>query len=800
MIQGEAGLCAEPAASGLTNPATKEMNKRFGAKRQNNSYVGSSARGLRFAAAPNSGTIKAMSTRSLNLAAIKASPGSGSAERFFQWSLYILVVVGFTALMGTNKLDVPSLALVLPALLLRGYLLLMRKTLVISERWTTTLTLLYFAFYAADYFYFSESFINATVHLVLFSMIIKVFSVRRDRDLMYLAVLSFLMLLAAAVLTVDTVFLLTFSLFILVAIATFVSMEMRRSEQETPAAGVPPHHDEKFYGSLAGISAVLGLLTLAGAAVLFFILPRVSTSGYLRSLGVQSSLVAGFSPEVSLGGIGQIQQSSNVVMHVEVQYGKLPSNPHWRGITLANFDGRHWWNPLEVPSLHGLNNYPLDLTRISNFAFYSEAHSAPQLQTLSYRVVMEPVGLNLFFLAPVPLKINGDYRVLEIKSDGSVFNARPPENGPSSSDVDAAQTVGIYSAEADTRDPEPFLRGSSSTDYPPRVANLYLQVPKLDPRVAKLAREVTASSTSNYMRAKDIERYLQTNYGYTLQLPGLQESDPVANFLFERKKGHCEYFATSMAMMLRTQGIPARIVNGFRGGEYNDLSNSYIVREKDAHSWVEAYFPEYGWASFDPTPAGNADEQQTGWSRMALYLDAARQIWREWIVNYDFSHQMKLRSDLSTTTGNAQSRFRAWAERRYFNVVELFGHWQRRLESLSPRQMALCCVLLGLLLAMPFTPMAWRTIQRTRALRHPQKAPRTSASFWYQRLLKVMARRGLRKEQSQTAEEFASSIPDPRMRHDVELFTEHYERARFNASVEDAQRLPELYEEIAGRK
>jgi hypothetical protein len=741
-----------------------------------------------------------VSTRSLNLTASKAVPGSGSAERFFQWSLYILVVVGFTALMGTNKLDLPSLALVLPALLLRGYLLLMRKTLIISERWTTSLTLLYFAFYAADYFYFSQSFINATVHMVLFSMVIKIFSVHRDRDLMYLAVLSFLMLLAAAVLTVDTVFLLTFSLFILVAIATFVSMEMRRSEQETLVAGVPPHQDTKFYGSLAGISGVLGLLTLVGAALLFFILPRVSTSGYLRSLGVQSSLVAGFSPEVNLGGIGQIQQSNSVVMHIEVLYGKLSSNPHWRGITLANFDGRHWWNPLEVPTLHGLNNSPLDLTRISNFSFYSATHSAPQLQTLSYRVVMEPVGLNLFFLAPVPLKINGDYRILEIKSDGSIFNARPADSGSNGSDGETGQTVAIYSAEADTRDPAPFVLDSSSTDYPAHVANLYLQVPTLDPRVAQLARQVTASSASNYMRARDIERYLQSNYGYTLQLAGLREPDPLASFLFERKKGHCEYFATSMTIMLRTLGIPARIVNGFRGGEYNDLTSSYIVREKDAHSWVEVYFPEYGWVSFDPTPAGNADEPQTGWSRIGLYLDAARQVWREWIVNYDFSHQMRLRSDLSTTTGNAQSDFRAWAERQYFRVVELIGRWQRRLENLSPRQMALCCVLLGLILALPFVPMTWRTVQRTRALRNPHRAPRTSASFWYQRMLKMMARRGVRKDQSQTAEEFASSIPDPRVRQDVELFTEHYERARFNASVEDAQLLPELYEEIAGRK
>ncbi|HEY2393103.1 MAG TPA: DUF3488 and transglutaminase-like domain-containing protein [Candidatus Angelobacter sp.] len=736
-----------------------------------------------------------MSTGSLNLAAAKAAPGTGSAERFFQWSLYVLLLVGFTALMGTNKLDFPALALVIPALLLRGYLLLMRKTIAISERWTTMLTVMYFAFYAADYFYFSQSFISATVHMVLFSMVIKIFSVRRDRDLMYLAILSFLMLLAAAVLTVDTLFLVIFALFIVVAIATFISMEMRRSEQETLAAGVSAREDVRFHSSLAGISALLGLLTLAGAALIFFILPRINSSGYLRNLGVQSSLVTGFSSEVSLGGIGEIQQSSNVVMHIQVQYGKLPRDPKWRGITLANFDGRHWWNNPEPPTLHSLNNVPLDLTRISNFSFYSDARPAPKLPSLSYRVVMEPMGLNLFFVAPVPLTINGDYPILETKSDGSIFNARPGV-----SESEGSQAVGVYSAEADTRNPEPYVLNSNSTDYPAHIANLYLQLPRVDPRVAQLAQQVTVSATSNYQRAKAVETYLQNNFGYTLELPGLREPDPLAHFLFERKKGHCEYFASSMAIMLRTLGIPTRVVNGFRGGEYNDLTGSYIVREKDAHSWVEVYFPEYGWVTFDPTPSGGADGPTTGWSRVSLYMDAASQMWREWIVNYDFTHQLKLRTELSTKTGDVQSSFRSWLWHRYLGIVRLMGHWQRRLEALSPTQMTISCVLLGLLLALPFAPMTWRKFQRTRTLRNPQRAPRTSASFWYIRMLKMMARRGVDKAPSQTPEEFASSIPDPKTRHDVELFTEHYERARFDESVEDAQRLPELYEEIAGRK
>jgi hypothetical protein len=181
-------------------------------------------------------------------------------------------------------------------------------------------------------------------------------------------------------------------------------------------------------------------------------------------------------------------------------------------------------------------------------------------------------------------------------------------------------------------------------------------------------------------------------------------------------------------------------------------------------------------------------------------MDAARQLWREWIINYDFSHQLRLRSEISAKTGNVQSSLRLWFLRKYRAIVRLTGKWQRRLEALSPAEMAFCCVLVGLLLALPFMPRAWRSYQRRRMLRNPERAPRTAASFWYMRMLKMMARRGAHKEPAQTPEEFAASIGDPLMQRNVALFTEHYERARFAESVPDAQRLPELYEEMAGRK
>ena len=723
-------------------------------------------------------------------------PRSGSAERFFQWSLYLLVATGFVALMGTNKLDLPSLALVIPALLFRGYLLLMHREFVLTERWTTYLTLLYFVFYAADFFYFSQSFIGATVHLVLFSLVVKIFSVRRDRDLVYLAVLSFLMVLAAAVLTVDTLFLLTFALYIMVAIATFISMEMRRSEREALAAEVPPQQDLNFYRSLAGIATILGALTLAGSALLFFVLPRLNTAGYLRNFGVQGSIVTGFGQDVRLGGIGQIQQSSAVVMHVQVLSGRLPADPKWRGISLANFDGQRWWNNPEAPGFHGLNNGPLDLAQVYN-SYYSGVRPLRRIPTLSYRVIMEPVGLDIFFLAPVPLKIGGDYRAVAIAPDGSVFNRRP--SASAAGDAETAQPIGVYTAEADTRDPLPLIRNSVAGNYPPRVAFLYLQLPRLDPRIPALARQITEGAASNYEKARAIESYLKTKFGYTLELPG-REKDPLAFFLFQRRKGHCEYFASSMTVMLRTLGIPARVVNGFRGGEYNDLTGNYILRQKDAHSWVEVYFPEFGWVTFDPTPASDAPAETSGWGRLALYMDAASELWREWVINYDFSHQMKLSAELSATTGNAQTSLRSWLWRKYRHLVRLTGEAQRRLERLSPRQMALACVMLGLLLFLPFAPRAWRSIERARTLRNPQRAPRTAASFWYLRLLKRLSRRGFRKQPAQTPAEFAESITDPAMRKDVVVFTEHYERARFDESVEDAQRLPELYEEIVGKK
>src|SRR6266436_5548699 len=158
-----------------------------------------------------------------------------AVERFFQTSLYLLVLSGFMLLASTGKLDLVSMLVVAVALLLRGILLFRGREFTIPEQWTNYFTIAYVAFYAMDYFLISRSFINATVHLTLFSLAVKLFGVYRERDNIYLALLAFGMVLSAAVLTVDSTFFFALAVFLLPAPATLISMESPRSARQSSA-------------------------------------------------------------------------------------------------------------------------------------------------------------------------------------------------------------------------------------------------------------------------------------------------------------------------------------------------------------------------------------------------------------------------------------------------------------------------------------------------------------------------------------------------------------------------------------
>jgi hypothetical protein len=718
-------------------------------------------------------------------------PLSRAIDHYFELSLYLLVLTGFGTLASTGGLDLATVILVGSLLAVRGYFLAKRRSIVISERWTTPLTILYFIFFGADYFLFSRTFLTSTIHLALFGVVVRMFSLRRERDHFMLAILAFLMVLASAVLTVDSTFLFFFAGFMLMAVATFLLMEMKHSGL---AASVQARHSRDMQEhrhmafSLIRMAGVLMLMILAGATAVFFLLPRMS-AGYLGAYSFGTDLSIGFSDRVQLGQIGQIQQSNAVVMHVEVEGDKIGAHElRWRGVALSRFDGQAWSNPHRQLALQPQWD--------STFLIppYGQAITvATTDETLHpmihYRVMMEPIGTNVFFLAPWGRKIKGAYRQVSVDPAGAIY------------DIDNQRPVSSYEADSDLFVPPANQLRSAGQEYPRQVAAMYLQLPALDPRIPQLATQITGKSANNFDKAETLERYLKTHYGYTLQLPRSVLKDPLANFLFERKQGHCEYFASAMAVMLRTLGIPSRVVNGFRGDEFNDLTGNYVVRAKDAHAWVEAYFPGYGWQTFDPTPAGGSGTPQ-GWERLSLYVDAAASFWREWVVSYDSSHQIELSQVALSGTRGLWERTRLWAEARYEAILRWARRSRQRVEHAPGSWVGMVAAVAIFFLLLANAGRIARALHEMRLRVHPERSPEQAAAMWYQRMERSMARRGVQKPQSQTAKEFVKKIEDEPLRARVEQFTEAYESARFGNSADDAQRLPKLCEEVelAARK
>ncbi|MGZ4819191.1 MAG: transglutaminase TgpA family protein [Terriglobales bacterium] len=725
----------------------------------------------------------------------------GAIEQYFQISLYLLVATGFITLTTTGRLDAFSVVAVSAALLFRGYLMLRHRTLLISERWTSYLTLLYIVFYAADVFLVSGSFVNATVHLVLFVMVVKLFSVQRHRDQVYLVIISFLEVLAAAVLTVDTIFFGAFCVFLLLVVATFISMEMKRSAaavSSTLPGPALPNAPRRMVRIVSILALLMTLAVVVGAAGIFFVLPRLS-AGYLSAYAPRNEFVSGFSDHVQLGEIGRIKQSDSVVMHIQIDGDRGSyADLKWRGVALGLFDGKEWTNPqssrMEAFAssprydpevrLTGMGRYNLSRTQVNVRNLPADREDLRALKPLFYKILMEPIGTNVLFLAPVPVTLQARMAEVALDDGGAVYN------------MDRNRMTESYSATSMIAQPGRVRMWSANGTAPPDLVLNYLQLPKrVDPRVVELSRKITENSTGAYDKASTVESYLRTHYGYSLQMATTPPPDPLVYFLFERKEGHCEYFASAMAIMLRTVGIPARIVNGFRGGEYNDLTGSYIVRARDAHSWVEAYIPGYAWVSFDPTPA-DPKPAAGQMHRFLLYLDAAREFWREWVINYDFLHQRTLTISAMARGRSAGDQARSWFRRHYLQLLARAKRVHVEAER-RPRiwvMTALLAIILCVLLVNARS--IWRAMRRHRVARNPVKAPQAAATIWYSRMTRSVAGKGFPKQPAQTPREFVASIADPPLQRSVADFTRHYERARFGKSPEDAARLPGLYEEI----
>jgi hypothetical protein len=579
--------------------------------------------------------------------------------------------------------------------------------------------------------------------------------------------MGFTSMLAAAILTVDTLFLAFFFIFLGLAVSTFVALEMWRSAQGTVTRPVETGtaSADRLHNALGITSAGIALAALALGGVIFLVLPRFS-SGYMSGLNMQPQMISGFSDDVELGEIGEIKKNSTVVMRVTVDGGlKAAHGVHWRGVALTKFDGKRWYNDAHEPTT---------LTAPGEGGWFQLDPEKPVARNaatpIHYTVLLEPIGSTALFFANQAETVRGHFtddvgrqpygmRHSYLLKDftGSIFN---PYHNYARMEYEATSLL---------PSPLPADVRQAGTLYPNSIRDTYLQLPELDHRIPELAAQITSSNANPFDKARAMEGYLRSHYGYTLDLTGPPQKDPLAYFLFQKRAGHCEYFAAAMTVMLRTQGIPARYINGF------------------------------GWLTFDPTPP-SGDEKALGlFSQLSHYWDWFQLQWSEWVINYDFIHQITVAQNLGRFS-------RDWAERLRTDFASARSHATERLKtlqdslarSLTGRMeiFAMFAILVaGVLILRPEIRQKFNIVWRTKILPAREMTPRL-ATLQYQEMLRVLGRGGFSKAEAQTPMEFAASLPDGNLAAPVMEMTSIYQAARYGAKPADPQLATSLIDRI----
>jgi len=714
-----------------------------------------------------------------------------SVQRYFEVSLLLMLATGFLTVATTGKLDVVSMVMMFGALSIKMWGYLRGVDYSLGPKTVTRISIFYIFFYAMDFLIFAggpsplDRMLTATVHLVLFTAIMKIFSARTYRDYGYLAALSFLMMLASAVLTVGTTFLVFFSLYVLFSISTFISYEIKRSVEAARRAPEGPFRrpdDNRHALEKALMAAAVGLALgiFALATLLFFVIPRYRT-GYLTNLSMQAQNITGFSETVNLGDIRKILRSPMVVMRVMPEGSPRDyAGVKWRGVTLNSFNGKRWFND-------NTDRISIPAEAYQHIAIPPPAgwEHRPH-HPLRYRVLRAALSTDVLFAAAEPRELSG-VRMISLDQTGSLHNA---------------QSLSVpYAYEVVSEAGMPSARNlrNSPPQYPDEIRLVYLRLPHtMDPRVSELARTLTSSATNNYDRAAAIQTYLRDHFQYTLDPPEIEPEDPVGSFLFRSKSGYCEYFAAAMAVMLRALNVPSRLANGFQTGTYNRIGKDFVVRARDAHSWVEVYFTGYGWIPFDPTPADPHPVLPGSWDD---YVDTAALFWNEWIINYDFSHQERLARELEQDSRDFQQVFR----RRFERFKQQGVRTSFRIEGwLMSHKLLILAIMLAILAGLILTDksgtlaewrfhLAWKFAHRDAVL-----SPR-QATLTYQRLLKTLQKKGIRKGPAQTPREFALSFLTTPWGPGVMEFTRLYNTLRYGRAAVSLSRLRQILTEVAGK-
>src|SRR5215213_9442354 len=686
---------------------------------------------------------------------------------YFRAFSYAMIAVAMLALVLAGGLSV-GLSLVFLLVMVAGWLLENTKW-QLPERYGLGIVLLSIPLFYLDWHYqkavgepTERLGVTALAHLIVFLSAVKLLQVKKDRDWVFLYLISFFEVLLAAGLSFSPVFLGTLTLYLLCGLSAVTAFEIQKARRslahtETRLLVPPDSRVFKKDGSrswrtteaarLPFVAVALLIFIFALALPLFLIAPRSGAAALTRSGGGLSTFI-GFSENVTLGQIGTLKQDDGLVMRVRVEENDSLRELRWRGVALDEFTGNAWKKSVQA-------RQPAPVSDSGGFYKFGTTEALHRLTTQTF--FLEPLESAVLFAAPRAVAIQGDLPFVKVDAEGSVQSRRH--------DFERI----MYKAISDTDEPRMNELRSDLRPYLPAFYR-YLQLPdKLDRRIGPLATAMILNANANnrYDAAKAIESHLQRDYGYSLEMKA-SGPDPLADFLFNVKAGHCEYFSTAMTVLLRTHGIAARVVNGFLPGEYNETAGAYTVRQSDAHSWVEVYFPETrSWVTFDPTPsAGRTEPVHTGiTAQLQKYAEALELLWFQYLVGYDKQEQRSLATSLHN---------------QVFDYTRTISNVLATLQRYLTGNVALAALgVLALALLVVLVIFGKRILRWTRNARvRSEVEGRTYSRIqFYERLVSLLEQRGLERDKHLTPLEFANTLNSS----EAMLITRAYNRVRYGS-------------------
>lgn len=464
-----------------------------------------------------------------------------------------------------------------------------------------------------------DSAVLAGVGLVLWLLVHRVWTGRRAADERVLLLLALLLLLLACILSFSFALVPVFLAFALLSPAGLALSWLAREAEEAADLGVPVTR------ARAPSPLPLGVPTALLAVLFFGLTPRTDRPGAL--IGVERlQEAAGYGDEVAVGEGASLADNPAVVLRVRFPED-APAGPWYlRGGALDTFDGRRW-------------------TRAAQGEVRLRS-GPPPAGALRQEILQEALPEPVIFGVPRVVAFAGlDEPVAADVGDG-IRLVGPPRS--------LSYTVWSLPERADparraAAEPDPRRDARGRVAWELAQGGLWTALPaELDGRVAALAREVVQRAGAGegaWARAQALERFLRREFTYTARPDPALGGQSLAEFLFVSRRGHCEYFATALAVMLRAEGLPARVATGFLGGEWNALGDYLVFRQQDAHAWVELHLGEEGWVRLDGTPL--AEELPEPLSPAAQAVDWLRSGWSRAILEYDLNDQLAVALALS---------------------------------------------------------------------------------------------------------------------------------------------------------